>query len=569
MRMRQMLVKTLREVPSEAELASHRLLLRAGLVVPLAAGLYCFTPLGWRVVRKIEAIIREEMNRSGAQEVHLPALHPIELWEQSGRAALMGPTLFRLIDRKERTFALGPTHEEVISYLASRAIQSYRDLPVTLYQIQTKFRDEPRPRGGLIRLREFTMKDAYSFDTDWDTLDASYDAAFAAYERIFRRAGVPVLPVAADSGAIGGKDSQEFIFLTESGEDTILLCPGCNYAANAEKAEFTPPPPIPADPLPVEKVHTPGQRTIAEVAAFLGVEPRQTLKAVFYRADGQPVFVAIRGDLEVNEVKLKNALHATDIEPMDEETVKRLGLVAGSASPVGIEGMTVVADPSAVEGVNLVAGANEPDYHLKNTNHGRDWNATLVAEIALAREGDACRRCGAALAMRRGIEMGHVFKLGTLYSEKMGVYYLDERGERRPCVMGCYGIGVERMLAAIIEANHDADGITWPWEVAPFDVHVVVLGGEDPAVADALARLETELAAAGLEQLIDDRDDSPGIKFKDADLLGMPKRVTVSPRALERGGVELRDRRTGATSVVAIEEAARLVADERAGALGR
>lgn len=569
MRMRQMLVKTLREVPAEAELASHRLLLRAGLVVPLAAGLYCFTPLGWRVVRKIEGIIRDEMNRSGAQEVHLPALHPIELWEQSGRAALMGPTLFRLVDRKERTFALGPTHEEVISYLASRSIQSYRDLPITLYQIQTKFRDEPRPRGGLIRLREFTMKDAYSFDTGWDTLDASYDAAFAAYERIFRRAGIPVLPVAADSGAIGGKDSQEFIFLTESGEDTILLCQGCSYAANAEKAEFTPPPPVPGEPLPVERVHTPGQRTIAEVAAFLGIEPRQTLKAVFYRADGQPVFVAIRGDLEVNEVKLKNALHATDIEPMDDETVKRLGLVAGSASPVGIKEMTVVADPSAVEAVNLVAGANEPDYHLRNTNHGRDWKATLIAEIALAREGDACRRCGTPLAVRRGIEMGHVFKLGTLYSEKMGVYYLDDRGERKPCVMGCYGIGVERMLAAIIEANHDADGITWPWEVAPFDVQVVVLGGEDPAIAEALAGLEAQLSEAGLEALIDDRDDSPGIKFKDADLLGMPKRVTISPRALERGGVELRDRRTGATSVLPIEDACRLVAEERAGVLGR
>ncbi|GIW12861.1 MAG: proline--tRNA ligase [Tepidiforma sp.] len=568
MRMRQLLIKTLREAPAEAELPSHRLLLRAGLVVPLAAGLYCFTPLGWRVVRNIERIIREEMNRSGAQEVHLPALHPIELWEQSGRAALMGPTLFRLTDRKEREFALGPTHEEVISYLASRLVQSYRDLPVTLYQVQTKFRDEPRPRGGLIRLREFTMKDAYSFDTSWETLDASYDAAFAAYQRIFRRAGVPVVPVAADSGAIGGKDSQEFVFLTESGEDTILLCPGCGYAANAEKAEFQPVPPLPGEPAPVEKVHTPGKKTIAEVAAFLGVEPRQTLKAVFYKADGRPVFVAIRGDLEVNEVKLKNALGARELEPMDDETVRRLGLVAGSASPVGVTGMPVVADTSATEAVNLVAGANEADFHLRNVNHGRDWQATNVAEIALARAGDACRKCGSALETRRGIEMGHVFKLGTLYAEKLGVYYLDEAGERRPCVMGCYGIGVERMLAAIIEANHDADGIAWPWEVAPFDVHVVVIGtAGDDAVGAALAEFEATAAGAGLDLLVDDRDESPGIKFKDADLLGMPVRVTVSPRALERGGVEVRHRRTGESNIVPVGTAAAAIAAARSEAL--
>lgn len=567
MRMRQPLIKTLREAPAEAELPSHRLLLRAGLVVPLAAGLYCFTPLGWRVVRNIERIIREEMNRSGAQEVHLPALHPIELWEQSGRASSMGQTLFRLRDRKEREFALGPTHEEVISYLAARLVQSYRDLPVTLYQIQTKFRDEPRPRGGLIRLREFTMKDAYSFDTGWDTLDASYDAAFAAYQRIFRRAGVPVIPVAADSGAIGGKDSQEFVFLTESGEDTILLCPGCGYAANAEKAEFVPAPPVDGPPAAVERVHTPGKRTISEVASFLGVEPRQTLKAVFYKADGKPVFVVIRGDLDVNEVKLKNALGAREVEPMDEATVRSLGLVAGSASPVGLDRLPVIADSSAVVAPNLVAGANEPDYHLRNVNHGRDWNATLVAEFALARAGDACRTCGKALESRRGIEMGHVFKLGTLYAEKLGVYYLDEAGERRPCVMGCYGIGVERMLAAIIEANHDSDGIVWPWEVAPFDLHVVVVGAAEGAVASTLSGLERAALDAGLDVLVDDRDDSPGIKFKDADLLGVPMRATVSPRALERGGVELRDRRTGEARVLAIPEAVAAVAAARSEAL--
>ncbi len=555
MRMSKMLLRTLREPPSEAELASHRLLLRAGLATPLAAGLYCFTPLGWKVIRRIEAIIREEMDASGAQEVHLPALHPIELWEQSGRAATMGQTLFRLADRRERKFTLGPTHEEVMSFLAGKSIQSYRDLPVTLYQVQTKFRDEPRPRGGLVRLREFTMKDAYSFDTGWDTLDASYDAAFAAYHRIFARAGVPVVPVAADSGAIGGKDSQEFVFLTDDGEDEILLCPGCGYAANAEKAEFAVPAPAASAPLPLEKVHTPGARTIAEVATFLGVGPSQTLKAVFYKADGQPLFVAIRGDLEVNDVKLKNALKATTLEAMDDATVRNLGLVAGFASPVGLNGIRIVADASAVEAGNLAAGANETDYHLRNVNHVRDWRADLVASIALARGGDACAACGGALETRRGMEMGHVFKLGTMYSESMGVTYLDEAGTQRPCVMGCYGIGVERLLAAVIEANHDANGIIWPPQVTPYDVHIVALNLDQPAVAGALAEVEAACTGAGLTALVDDRDESAGIKFKDADLIGVPVRLTISPRALEKGGVELRERRSGVTEVLATEVA--------------
>ncbi|MGH2610903.1 MAG: proline--tRNA ligase, partial [Tepidiformaceae bacterium] len=399
--MSKLLLKTLREAPAEAEMPSHQLLLRAGLVSPLAAGLYSFTPVGWRVFRKVEKIIREEMDRTGAQEVHLPAMHPIELWEQSGRAAAMGATLFRLEDRRERMFALGPTHEEVMSVLAAKNIQSYRDLPVTLYQIQTKFRDEQRPRGGLVRLREFTMKDAYSFDPDWEALDVSYAAAYNAYVRIFERAHVPVIPVDADSGAIGGKDSQEFIFLTPNGEDSVLVCPECGYAANAEKADFRRPPPVAAEPLPMERVHTPGQKTIADLAKFLGIEERQTAKAVFFRADGKPVFVVIRGDLDVNEIKLKNALKAMDVEAMDEQTVIKAGLVAGSASPVGLSGMTVVADTSIPEAANLVAGANENDWHLKNTNYGRDWQADIVADIALAREGDACARCGTALEVQR------------------------------------------------------------------------------------------------------------------------------------------------------------------------
>ena len=560
MRMSKLLFKTLRELPSEAELVSHRLMLRASLATPLAAGLYAFTPLGWRVLRKIESIIRDEMDAAGAQEVHLPALNPVELWEQSGRADTMGPVLFRLADRRERGFVLGPTHEEGMSVLASRSIQSYRDLPVTLYQIQTKFRDEARPRGGLIRLREFTMKDAYSFDAGWEGLDESYTLMYDAYKRIFARAGVPVIPVAADSGAIGGKESQEFIFLTDEGEDEVLICPHCGYAANAEKADFQRPEPLAAELRPMEKVATPGQKTIADLVSFLGIEARQTNKAVFYRVDGKPLFVSIRGDLDVNEVKLKNALHAQEVDPLDDAAVRAAGLVAGSASAVGLTGMRIVADVSVTNAPNLVAGANEPDAHYLNTNYGRDWSADLVADIALARAGDACANCATPLGTRRGIEMGHVFKLGTIYSEALGVNYLDESGDRRPVVMGSYGIGVERMLAAIIEANHDDNGIIWPVEISPYDVHVVCLNLDQAAVTDALATLELALAAARLQPLIDDRDDSAGIKFKDADLLGVPVRITISPRALERGGVELKNRRTGEMSILPLDQVVAAIA---------
>ena len=399
------------------------------------------------------------------------------------------------------------------------------------------------------------MKDAYSFDTGWSALDDSYAAMFEAYTRIFARAGVPVIPVAADSGAIGGKDSQEFIFLTESGEDEILLCSNCGYAANGEKAEFAPSAPVEADLKPMSKVSTPGTKTIAELASFLGIEPRQTNKAVFYRADGKPVLVSIRGDLDVNEIKLKNALKANVVEPMDERMVDAAGLVAGYASAVGLSDVTVVADASVVEAKNLAAGANEPGMHYVDTNYGRDWDAQVVADVALARAGDACVNCGTPLETRRGMEMGHVFKLGTMYAESIGVHFLDEDGERKPAVMGCYGIGVERLLAAVLEENHDDNGIVWPAEVAPYDVSVVVLNSEQEAVSDAVNELEPALLAAGLSVLIDDREESAGIKFKDADLLGMPLRMTVSPRSLERGGIEVRDRKSGETEVLAVAAA--------------
>ncbi|MBH77003.1 MAG: proline--tRNA ligase [Dehalococcoidia bacterium] len=554
MRMSHFFLKTLREAPAEAELPSHQLLLRAGLVMPLAAGLYCFTPLGWRAMRRVEDLVREEMDRSGAQELRLPALQPVELWKRSGRNETFGSVLFRVTDRRERSFVLAPTHEEAISALASSQVQSYRDLPMTLYQFQQKFRDEPRPRGGLIRLREFCMKDAYSFDLDWETLDDSYRAMFQAYTRIFDRAHVPAVPVEADSGAIGGKDSQEFIYLNSNGEDEILLCPSCDYAANAEKATFRAEPPVESDPAEMKKVETPEVRTIANLSTFLGIEERQTVKGVFYEVDSEPVFVAIRGDLEVNETKLRNLLKAIELEPMDDAAVLRTGLVAGSASPVGLEGIRVVADKSVKEAINLVGGANEPGKHILNLNYGRDWTASVVADIALAKAGHRCPNCEGQLEVRSGMELGHVFKLGTSYAEALDVQFLNKEGERRTAVMGCYGIGIDRLLAAILEANHDEDGIVWPRVLAPFDVHVVVLGGDDPEVAQALAQLEAELGETQLEALVDDRDESPGPKFKDADLLGMPIRLTVSPRALSQGGIEFRERSSRESEIVPLEK---------------
>ena len=555
MRMSKLLLKTMREAPAEAEMPSHQLMLRAGLIAPLAAGLYCFTPLGWRVFRKLEGVIRDEMDQSGAQEVHLPALQPIELWEQTGRDQAMGQTLFRLTDRRERGFALGPTHEEALSFLAGRFIQSYRDLPVMLYQIQTKFRDETRPRGGLVRLREFTMKDAYSFDASWDALDDSYKSARAAYVRIFERCGVPAIPVLADSGAIGGKESEEFIFLTDVGEDTILLCPNCGYAANAEKADHKKRAVPAEDPLALEEVATPAQKTIEDLVKFLRIPHERTLKAVFYDADGTPVFVAIRGDLEVNEAKLRNALKAVEIKLLDDEGVRKHGLVAGSASPVGLKGIKIVADDTALSSANLVAGANKPDVHYLNVNHGRDWTADIVTDISLAQAGSSCANCGSALEEKRGMEMGHVFKLGTVYTERLAASFTDEAGEMKPAIMGCYGIGVGRVFAGAIEANHDERGIIWPRELAPYDVHLVGLGFDKPGVRESAEQVYQQLVDAGMDVLYDDREEgSAGVKFNDADLLGMPVRVTVSPRSIENGGAEIKRRTVKDAQVVPLTD---------------
>jgi len=560
MRMSHLFSKTLRQAPAEAETPNHQLLLRAGLIQQLTAGVYSYLPLGWRALRKVRQIIREEMDAAGGQEVMLPALQPVEMWEESGRRALFGETLFVFKDRRERELALGPTHEEVTVNLFKRLVQSYRDLPILIYQIQTKFRDEPRPRGGLMRTREFTMKDLYSFDVDDAGLDVSYEKMLHAYKRVFDRCGVPTVTVLADPGAIGGRDNQEFMHLTDVGEDQVMICPVCGYAANMEKAEFRKRKLEREEPLPLEEVATPGQKTIDDLVAFLDIPPWKTLKAVFYSLDGRPVFVAIRGDLEVNETKLRNALGGGDLRLMDDREVERAGLIVGAASPRELRGVRVVADDSVLESPNLVGGANRPETHLRNLNYGRDWTAEIVADIALAREGDECPACGTPLELRRAIEMGHIFKLGTIYSEKLGATFLDSAGKARPVVMGCYGIGVERLLATVIEANHDEKGIMWPPSVAPYQAHLVALNPDRPPVAEAAERLYADLQAAGVEVLYDDREESPGVKFNDADLLGMPLRVTISPRTLEKGSVELKRRREQESSLAALGEAVASIA---------
>ncbi len=543
MRMTRLSGHTLREAPGEAEHASHQLLLRAGLVQQIAAGVYTYLPLGWRVLRKIEQIVREEMDRAGGQEILMPVLSPIELWQETGRASDYGPTLMTLEDRRERRFALGPTHEEVVVDLFRRTVQSYKELPQLLYQIQTKFRDEPRPRMGLVRGREFGMMDLYSFHAEPNDLDQTYADMYAAYNRVFQRCGVPVSVVDADSGTIGGRESQEFMLISEIGEDEVLICAGCGYAANAEKAELRKATAEPEELQPLEEIATPGQKTIADLMTSLDIPAARTLKAVFYQADTRPVVVAIRGDLEVNETKLRNALGAVDVRLMSDAEVRAANLVAGSASPVGLRGITIVADDSVPNSANLVAGANKPDAHYRNVNLNRDWQADIVADIALARPGDPCARCGEPFESKRGIEMGHIFKLGTRYTEKMDATYLDAAGDTKHAIMGCYGIGTSRMLQGVIEANHDDRGIVWPRNLAPYDLHLVGLGLDKPEVAEKVEALYQSLTDGGIEVLYDDRPDATaGVKFKDADLIGLPLRLTLSPRSLEKDSIEVKRR---------------------------
>ena len=555
MRFTRLVTKTLRSDPPEAETSSHRLMLKAGLIHQVAAGVYSYLPLAWRSLRKIENIIRDEMDAAGGQELMMPALQPMELWEHTGRKSAFGDNLFSLQDRRGRPMVLAPTHEEVITGIVRVNVQSYRDLPVILYQIQTKFRDEPRPRAGLVRVREFDMKDAYSFDADDASLEESYQAMANGYRNIYRRCNLPVLMAEADSGAIGGKDSHEFILATPTGEDTVITCPGCGYTANAEKAEARYRD-LPVEPEQIlQEVSTPGVKTIDGLARFLDIPSEKTIKAVFYSADGEVVFAAIRGDLEVNEIKLKNTLHADELRLATDEEVAAAGLVAGSASAIGLTEIKRVADLSITKGNNFVVGANKPDAHLRGANYPRDFQVDILTDIALAEPGLLCCHCDQVLESVRGIEVGHIFKLGTFFSENMGALYLDREGQQQPITMGCYGIGVGRLLAAAIEQNHDERGIIFPAPLAPYQVHLVGLNLSDEEVSAVADRLYQDLWDRGIETLYDDRtDQAAGVKLNDADLLGFPVRLVVSPRNLRNGVVEVKRRQEDHSTTTPIDQ---------------
>lgn len=554
----QLLIPTLREVPSDAEIVSHKLMIRAGLARQLASGIYSYLPLGLKVIQKIQTIVREEMNRAGAQEILMPAMQPAELWEESGRWEAYGPELVRLKDRHERRFALGPTHEEVVSTLVRDDVNSYKKLPLNLYQIQTKFRDEVRPRFGLIRCREFIMKDAYSFDTSWEGLDKSFQAMFDAYTRIFTRIGLNFRAVEADAGSIGGTGTYEFMALCDVGEDTIAYATEGTYAANLEKAEvvYKPTDKPKGQTPPLEKIHTPDVRTVEQLKNALQIETSQIIKSLLYRVDGKLVLALVRGDHELNEVKLKNLYDAVEVRLASEEEIRRVtGAPAGFIGPVGLDSQTVeiVADNYVQDVTDGVVGANEKDYHLRHVLPGRDFTVLRYADLRNIMEGDDCPRGGGKIAFARGIEVGHVFKLGTKYSKPLGVTFLDENGKAQEMVMGCYGIGISRIVAAVIEQHHDENGIIWPVSVAPFDVHVIPINAKVEEQRLISERITEMLTAAGLEVLYDDRPERAGVKFKDADLIGLPLRITVSDKAQD-GRVEVRVRRTGETHDVPLDE---------------
>ncbi|MGZ8441040.1 MAG: proline--tRNA ligase [Candidatus Deferrimicrobiaceae bacterium] len=558
------LMPTTKETPSDAEVASHRLMLRAGLIRKVASGIYNYLPAGLRVLRKVEGIIRGEMDRAGALEVLMPAVIPAELWKESGRWDAYGKELLRFRDRAEREFCLGPTHEEVITDLVRREVRSYRQLPLTLYQIQDKFRDEIRPRFGLMRGREFFMKDAYSFDADEEGAAGSYRKMFEAYSRIFRRMGLDFRAVEADTGAIGGSSSHEFMVIAESGEDAIVSCERCHYSANVEKAECPPgeighgAPPAKGSP---RKVPTPGKRTIGEVSAFLGIPPGLLFKTLLFETDKGDVAVVLSGRHEVNEVKVKNQLGADWVKLAGEDRVRELtGAPSGYAGPVGIS-LRILADHSVREIPSGATGANEKDAHLVDVVPGRDFSPEGYADLRIVEEGDRCPRCPGSLRFSRGIEVGHVFRLGTKYSKALSATYLDAGGKEKPVVMGCYGIGVGRTAAAAIEQHHDADGIIWPISIAPFEVCVLPVNMKNDELGKEAERVGEELSARGLEVLFDDREERPGIKFKDADLVGIPLRVTFGEKNFEAGFAEIRDRRTGMTERVEISEVVHRVCD--------
>lgn len=560
MRQSQLFATTLREVPAEAEVASHRLLLRAGFIRQAAAGIYTYLPLGWRVLRKVERILREELDEAGAQELLMPALQPAELWKESGRYNSYGPELIRLTDRHQREFVLGPTHEEVITMLVKNEINSYRRLPVTLYQIQTKFRDERRPRSGLLRGREFLMKDAYSFDTSWEGLDGSYQAMYNAYHRIFERCGLTFRAVEADAGSIGGEGgTHEFMALADIGEDTIAVCTHCGHAANIEKAvsiEERSKRESSGHDLPaVDKIHTPDVHTIEQLSRHLQIRPEAVMKTLIYMADGKPVAVIVRGDHEVNEIKLKNVLGADTVTLADAETTSAVTRASvGFAGPIGLS-IPLLVDEAVARMEFGVAGANESDYHIRNVVPGRDFTLERVGDYRNVKEGESCSRCEEGrLRFVKGIEVGHVFKLGTKYSEALGARYLDPNGREQAMIMGCYGIGVSRVLSAIVEQHHDDRGVVWPAAIAPFSVHLIPISMKDDIQRTAANEIYDTLRQRGIEALMDEREERAGVKFNDSDLIGIPVRIVIGKDAVH-GQVEYVDRRTNEKQLISIDEA--------------
>ena len=557
MRLSQLFFTTLRDDPAEAEMPSHRLLLRAGYVRQLGSGIYSLLPLGKKVNDRVEQIIREEQDRIGSQEMEMPVVHPADVWRASGRYDAIGPELGRFKDRNGRDMVLAMTHEEVVAMLLADIVKSWRQLPMMVYHFQTKWRDEPRARGGLIRVREFVMKDAYSCDRDDAGLDTSYWAQHGAYVRIFERLGLDTIAVSSDVGMMGGSLAHEFMVLNPAGEDVLVLCESCGYAANRQVAVIRHLPPAPESALPLEEVATPGTTTIATLAAFLGIDAARTAKAAFFMTgDGRLVTAIVRGDHEVNETKLVNAVKATGgFRPATVEEIRAAGMEPGYGSPIGAHDTVVAVDELVVASANLVAGANREGFHYRNVNVGRDFTPDVVADLTNAQEGDPCPTCGQPVILRNGIEVGNIFKLGTKYTDAFGATYLGEDGVAHPIVMGSYGIGVGRNVACIVEAHHDAKGIVWPAEVAPYAAHLVSIGGaKEPRVTEVAESLHALAAEAGREILWDDRDESPGVKFTDAELLGMPWILTVSPRSLAAGGVEVTERATGERATRSLEE---------------
>jgi prolyl-tRNA synthetase len=570
MRMSMLFSQTIREVPAEAETAGHQLLLRAGFIRKLASGIFTYMPFAKRSLNKIENIMRDEMNAIGGQEISMPVVHPAEIWKETKRWFEIGSEMGRFKDKNQRDMVLAMTHEEAVADLVRKEIQTYKQMPILIYHIQIKWRDDPRPRAGLIRVREFTMKDSYSLDIDEAGLDKQYRAHYQSYFNIFNRCGLPVVSVKSDVGMMGGQLAHEFMYLAPIGEDTLIICDSCGYSANRQVATFRKKEAEAETPLEIEKIATPGVKTIDDLAAFLKIPAAKTAKAVFMMASfagdkkDKLVLCIVRGDMELNETKLTNIIKATDLRPATDEEIEAAGAVAGYASPVGLKGLFVVMDDIIETSPNLIAGANQEGFHLKNVNYKRDFNASIVTDIAAVQEGDGCPSCGKPIRTSRGVETGNIFKLGTRYSQKMGCNFLDKDGKEKPVVMGSYGIGSGRLLGCLAEEHYDDKGLVLPISVAPFQVHMVRLpgkGGDNDVIAVS-EQIYKELNDAGIEVLFDDRTESPGVKFNDADLIGLPIRLTVSKRSLEKGVVEFKLRTSKDFTTVARDEVVARVQDQ-------